>query len=773
MSHIAGLCRTPYGSSALEQYSPIFDRDLIELRQSEIAQMKDIINFGKAFPLSRMEDCREILEKTRVEGSFLDPSEIRIVLELVEVSLDINGYDKEEREKCPAIDTHIKRIRAFPDLKKDIDRAIDVDGTIKDSASSKLKEIRADLADSRRRIVAKLGAILGSQPKQSGWQDDVITQRNGRYVIPVVAGQYRANEGILHDRSQSGATFYVEPNATVELNNSVNLFTQDEQIEINRILRALTGEIRERLEALVENTHVIGQLDAIHAAAAFAVETDSNKPTMVPEARFDLLNARHPLLILKFGSKDKVVPLTLHLDDDRRAILVTGPNTGGKTIALKTVGLLVIMAQSGLLIPADETSTVGIFDQIFADIGDEQSIELSLSTFSSHINNICRAVARVSPTTLVLFDEVGAGTDPKEGAALAEAIILYIIDRDARMIVTTHYSQLKTLALERPEIVNASLEFNRKNLAPTYRMQIGLPGSSFAVEIAGRLGMPDEICARATSLLGSGERSLSELIAAVESELAQIRSDKVKLTERLEKAEELERHYREQSEKFKTQIDETKKQALAETDRLLDITRRETEKLVADIRKSQADGKAVKKMHAFLKEQKQTSQNIQSKMKQDEPPESPADEFAAGDAVMIISLNQEGEVQEVLDDERARVRVGSMITIVKLRNLEKLTRKPQRPTYRIQGAGPDISDVSPEIHLRGMTVEEATESLDRGLDRALVAGLSQVYVIHGKGTGTLRRILTTYLRKHPDVESIRLGDWNEGGAGVTIVKLKP
>jgi DNA mismatch repair protein MutS2 len=502
------------------------------------------------------------------------------------------------------------------------------------------------------------------------------------------------------------------------------------------------------------------------------VKIGANRPALDDAPCFELFGARHPLLVLKFGSIDKVVPLNLRIDQDRRAILVTGPNTGGKTIALKTVGLLVLMAQSGLLIPADESSTIGLFHQVYADIGDEQSIEMSLSTFSSHIKNICQAVVHVSPSTLVLLDEIGAGTDPKEGAALAEAVILYMVDKGARLIATTHYSQLKTLALDKPEIENASLEFDRETLAPTFRLQIGLPGSSYAVEIAGRLGMPESICEQAFTLLGTGERSLAELIASVETELVQIRQDKARLTDRLAKAEELEQYYRAQAEKFKSQIDETRREALEETNRILDSTRRETERLVAEIRKTQADQSAVRRMHRFLKEQKQTADNIRSRLERDTPaPEEPG-KFEAGDSVRIISLNQEGEIQGLLDDDRARVRVGAMTTIVELRNLEKIAPIPSRTHRRSFGSSPEVDDVSPEIHLRGMTIEEATETLDKSLDRALVAGLHQVYVIHGKGTGTLRRFLTEYLKKHPDVDSLRLGDWNEGGAGVTIVKLK-
>jgi DNA mismatch repair protein MutS2 len=463
------------------------------------------------------------------------------------------------------------------------------------------------------------------------------------------------------------------------------------------------------------------------------------------------------------------------MDQDRLCILITGPNTGGKTIALKTVGLMVLMAQAGLPIPAHEKSVVGIFRQVYADIGDEQSIELSLSTFSSHIRNISQAVRNVSNDALVILDEIGAGTDPKEGASLAEAIILYLVDRGSRVLTSTHYSQLKTLALEHEEIENASLEFDRVSLAPTYRLLMGIPGSSYAVEIASRLGMPKPITEHASKLLGSGERSLSNLIASLESELATVRQDRIRLTERLEKTKQLEEYYAIQSQKLQNEIDQTRSAALKETDEILETTRKEVERLVADIRKSQADAKVVKETHQFLRSAGDRLGKVKSKG-QPQPAARKADStrFEIGDTVRIISLNQTGEIAQLVGTQKARVQVGAVSTMVELRNLEKLSGKEQRQARRASAAAlPTSADgISPEIHLRGMTAEEAIEALDQFIDRAVVAGLSQVYVIHGKGTGALRKALTAFLKGHREVESLRLGNWNEGGAGVTIVKLK-
>jgi DNA mismatch repair protein MutS2 len=514
-------------------------------------------------------------------------------------------------------------------------------------------------------------------------------------------------------------------------------------------------------------------LDCIYSSAKYCLDVGAQRPSINIESGFRLVDARHPLLVKQFGKVEAVVPLSLDIDDSRQGVLVTGPNTGGKTIALKTIGLLILMAQSGLPIPAKDTTEIGIFRQIHADIGDEQSIELSLSTFSSHVRNIIAATRDVSTDTLVLFDEIGAGTDPKEGASLAEAIILYMLDKGAKLIATTHYSHLKTLALEHPEVENASLEFDRKTLAPTYRLQLGIPGSSYAVEIASRLGMPGSVCDHASALLGSSERSMAALIASLESELARIREDRANLTERLKKTEELDEAYRARMDDLEEEIEARKQEALKETDELLKRTRKETERLVADIRERQAPKKSVKQLHKTVKESKGQLDKARRKMQKKEHRTIDPSTLRQGDRVRILSLNQTGELEELIGNEKARIRVGNITTVVEIRNLELLdSDKTETGRGGTSYTQPTDSGFSPEIHLRGMTVDEAKEALDKFLDQAVISGVSQIYVIHGKGTGKLRKTLSQYLKEHTEVADIRLGDWNEGGAGVTVVKLK-
>ncbi|UCD63787.1 MAG: endonuclease MutS2 [Candidatus Zixiibacteriota bacterium] len=770
-SLIEGRCLTPYGVKEVGKIRPLRDRETIERKQQEISQLRDIIKFGDPFPLTRLDDSLELLSRAKVADIILEPGEILGVLSLVKASMEMVRYGKDDRSNFPLIAEYLEGIRAFPELRAEIEKAIDENGEIKDSASKKLKEIRQDLGASKQRIINRLQSIVAKQSHQIGWQDDIVTLRNDRYVIGIPTHQYRSDMGILHDRSQTGATLFVEPNETVELNNHINMLYQEERQEMARILKVITAEIGSRSDVLMQNCHLIGKLDAIHACADFSIRINGSRPTVTDEPEFELIKVRHPLLMVQLGDPGKVVPNSISLNDTRRAILITGPNTGGKTVLLKTVGLTVLMAQSGMHVAADEASRIGIFADVFADIGDEQSIEQSLSTFSSHVRNIIGGLNGAAADVLLLFDEIGAGTDPKEGSALAEATILYALERGARLIVTTHYSQLKTLAMEYPQIENASFQFDRETLAPTFELKLGLPGSSYAVEIAGRLGMPVDVCRKATTLLGSTEKSLDALIASLEQELKELKVSEAERAEKLKAARDLEQYYRKQTEHLDKEFEAEKQKALSETVGFLDETRRDIERLVAEIRKSRASDESVKQFHARLKKSEQALKKL---IEESKPRQRDLSDFRKGDAVEIISLGKQGEIDRLVGKDKAKIKVGNVFTTVELRNLRLLEKAGPPRKAAPSGVSYDRGETAPdrEIHLRGMTGDEAIEELDRFLDRSVVHGLAQVYVVHGKGTGALRRKLTDYLKNHPEVASVRLGNWNEGGAGVTVVKLK-
>ncbi|MEE9441464.1 MAG: endonuclease MutS2 [candidate division Zixibacteria bacterium] len=774
---IRGLTLSPFGQIRAENLRPLFDRDEIILRLRQSSQMREIIRFEEAIPLIRIEDITELIEKSRVEGLNLEPkSLLRIKLFLDTVcDLVIYGKAEDRNEKFPDIVNIIKEFHPKREIAAAIGKAIDSSGEILDKASSALAKIRRDINDSAAKIKNHLNKILSSRKKHTGWQDDVITIRDGRFVIPVLSSDFKQTKGIIHDKSHSGATLYVEPDSAIPINNKLRQLQQDEKIEISRILRELTAMVGQSAEDIACDIDIYGRLDFIHACAGFALKIESDSPDIFDQGELNLIDARHPLLIYTAESSDDIIPLSITLDKDNQGILMTGPNTGGKTVAIKTIGLLTLMAMSGLEIPANPKSQIGIYGKIFADIGDEQSLELSLSTFSSHIRNIIAAINEADKNTLVLFDEIGAGTDPKEGAALAEVIILTLLELGCNILATTHYSQLKTLPLEYPGLINASLEFDRKNLKPTFRLKLGIPGASYAIDIARRLGLPDEMADKSAELLGTRTRSLDKLIEKLDTDLEHVRKERAELDERLAKAKILEEYYLARKNHLDDKEKEFAEKQIKELEKQIENGRREIDKLVKSIRESQADSKQVKKSHKFLKNRSKEiadqKQKLRSKKLQDAKILSP------GETVWIDKFNTEGEVIEMLDHKRAKVIIGNATMIVDTidvtrqnKNSDDPKKKKVKP-YGLVNASVK-SDFRPEIMLRGMTVEEALESLDKFLDDAIIAGLAQVYIIHGKGTGILRKNLTAYLNNHSAVESLRIGNWNEGGHGVTIARLK-
>jgi len=771
ISLLRGLCLTSFGVKHIALFSPTTDIDCIRIRQNEVTRMKDIIRFGESFPLTRADDITVVVNKSKTEGAMLDAKELLKVNEVLRLSTNLHGYYRDDRESIAEIAVYLKELSPFPELRKEIEKAIDPDGYILDSASSELKKIRADINGVRSSIVRRLDKLLAQRKKSPGWQDDTVMQREGRYVIPVVSGQYSSDLGIVHDRSQSGATLYVEPGDVVDSNNRLGMLLREERYEIERILKRLTKMVGDSSHYLLANCEIIGILDSLHASSNLSINLNANKPVILNESSIKLKNAFHPLLFYYTKDKKAVVPNDFELNDSRQALIITGPNTGGKTVALKTAGLLILMAQTGLHIPADEVSEVGIFDNVFADIGDEQSIELSLSTFSSHIRKIINAVNHANENSLILFDEIGAGTDPKEGSALAEAILLKLVSCGCKAIVTTHYSQLKTLPMLEPSIENASFEFDRDSLRPTYRLHIGIPGASYAVEIAERLGMPQSITSKAAELVGTGERSLTGLIESLEKELSTLRADKIELEDKLKSAAELEETYKDKSRKIKEEADQVKKEYIEEIERTLNDTRKNVERLVKDIRESKASKESVQRTHRFLKDTEERLGRIKTREKPKKEPISSKPE--PGDRVMVQSVKKEGEFVEYVGNKKARVRVRNILMTVGVNEIAKIAGAEDKSKDKAGAVNlRETSAPGPEIHLRGMTVDEATEALDKFLDSAVLTGMQQVYVVHGVGTGALRKAMGQFLKKHPSVDSIRLGNWNEGGAGVTVVRLK-
>jgi len=612
---------------------------------------------------------------------------------------------------------------------------------------------------------------LRSEAYQKFLQDNIVTVRGDRYVVPVKQ-EYRNNfPGIIHDQSASGATVFIEPMAVVNLNNTIKQLMAAEVNEIERILRVITGQIAQVVSQIALNCDMLARLDLAFAKGKLALDMAAHMPRLNHAGKIKLIRARHPLI-----ETDKVVPIDIWLGDTFTTLLITGPNTGGKTVTLKTVGLFALMAQAGLLIPADPGSEMPVFYNVFADIGDEQSIEQNLSTFSAHMTNIVRIIRNAGPKDLVLLDEVGAGTDPNEGASLAMAILEYLHELGCRTIATTHYSELKRFAYSRPGIENASVEFDIATLKPTYRLQIGIPGSSNAFAISRRLGLASDIIQRAKQFINKDETNFEEILAALETQKKEYmrRSEELAALERRLAAEraELEKEREQLAARRQQAILKAKQEAAA----IVRQARREAEEVIAQLKAqfqeadSQVRQQAVQSARAKLR-QAQLEAVVNEQEPQGQPVER--DKVKVGDQVFVNTLKQKGTVVEV-GVEQLTVQLGFMKVNVPFAACQLLS------SARLDAAGetsrqPSLlskaQHVSREIDLRGLTIDEAISQLDKYIDDALLAGLNEVFVIHGKGTGALRQGVQSYLREHPRVAGIRIGELNEGGSGVTVVKL--
>jgi len=770
---LSGLCLSQMGKELALSIFPAKDKEIAEKELSETTQMKEILLYEEPFPLTSMKDIRVSLKKAEPEGVYLEPVELLNINEILNISRSLIKFFKNKKEKYPHLGNLISELRSYDQISSAILSAVDPSGEIRDSASGRLSDIRHQEKTLRNRILDKLESMIGTRKTKGPRQDDLITMRDGRYVIPMEESEFFQSRGIIHDRSRSGATFFVEPLVVVGMNNQLRELALEERAEIEKILREVTGLIRSELLDLDVTIRVLQELDFIHAKAQLSFRYDGNPPLLNEEGYINLIEARHPLLGLSKNQNSRgVVPLSMALGKEYNVLIITGPNAGGKTVTLKTVGLLTLMALSGLHIPVKPYSEIPVFKGIYADIGDEQSIEMSLSTFSSHMLHIKEALENADSESLILFDELGGGTDPKEGVALSEAIIDQLIRKESKVIVTTHHGALKLLAQEYPQVRNASMEFDKETLAPTYRFAIGYPGSSFAIHIAQKLGMPPEIIQKAHEILGIEERDLGKLLESLETDLKKVRENRQALDEQKRITDELMNLYRDRMKKLEDREKELKTGALRESKLMVEATRAELERLVAQIRKTQAQKEVVKEAHKVLEEKRS---NLTEELEKFEDKVSKKlGIIQPGDSVWIEALGIKGEV--IAKDglsKKFKVLVGNVTYDVEEEKLTRIedTEKVETGSEYL-GATYSIPQVSPEIDLRGLMAEEAFSIVDKYLDDAYLAGLTTVSLIHGKGTGALRKKIGEFLTHHHRVENIRLGEWDEGGSGVTVVKLK-
>lgn len=806
------------GCELIDEMKPLIDKHEIQRLLSLCSEAKELYQRLKGLPLDGLKDIRSILRQSPKPGSVLDSLQFLDLANFVRVARKVKRVISENKELCPDIWNTVLNLSTFPSLAEMIDSCIGEEGKILDTASRELRKIRRQKESTRENIRSKLKSIMRSSQYKRAIQDDVIMNRNERYVIPVRKDRKETISGVVQGESNSGATIFMEPKSVVRLNNKLHELVSEEKHEIRRILLSLTDDVREYLDEFYDAVDILAEMDFLTAKAKLSIAFRCSEPVLNSDGYIDLIEARHPLLELTIKEReyksensapqnesllpDKIVPIDFQLgvksnDQDGRftfnTLVITGPNTGGKTVALKTVGLLTLMAQSGLHIPAIDGSEIGIFDHIFADVGDEQSIEQNLSTFSSHIKKIIAILDNASPDSLVLLDEIGAGTDPSEGTAIGMAVVDYLQSIGAKTVVTTHHGALKAYAHSKERMENASVEFDWHTLSPTYRLKIGVPGSSNALKIAKQLGLSDNIIQAAKEYIGGNAIAVEDLIASMEESRRELENERQVVQEKIRAATDAKAEHESLVEEVKGRKQELSRRAEQEALRIVENARKKIENTIEQIRKEQASKESIKKAHQTVDELEKELKSRKEKKASKEL----ANKIKVGDNVEVKSLGRFGEIIFPPEKGEVEVQVGTAPE-VRSRRYTSSTSANEAGTsnMRITVSLSDIeltesefnraelspsvtelqhlkkSSVKNEIHIRGQRVAEAMPKVDKYIDDVFLAGLSKVRIIHGKGTGTLKRAVRNFLDDHPHVIEYKTAALNKGGAGVTVVSLE-
>ncbi|RBP93923.1 DNA mismatch repair protein MutS2 [Cytobacillus firmus] len=750
---------------------PSTDYEEVIRRQEETDEAVTVLRIKGNVPLGGIFDIRPHVKRA-VIGGMLSPQELNQISSTIHASRQMKRFIEEfaeEESSLPILLGYTDKIIVLADLETSIRNAVDDNGEVLDSASESLRSLRNQLRTKESRVRERLESMIRSSSAQKMLSDAIITIRNDRFVIPVKQ-EYRGHYGgIIHDQSSSGQTLFIEPASIVQLNNELQGIRVKEQQEIERILIALSVQAAENSSELETIVDVLGEIDFMFAKARYSKRIKASKPKINNEGKISLFKARHPLIPI-----DEVVANDIKLGAEYSTIVITGPNTGGKTVTLKTVGLCTLMAQAGLQIPALDGSETAVFGNVYADIGDEQSIEQSLSTFSSHMVNIVDILDQVDFNSLVLFDELGAGTDPQEGAALAISILDEVYKRGARVIATTHYPELKAYGYNREGVINASVEFDIETLSPTYKLLIGVPGRSNAFEISKRLGLKDQVIETARSYIGADTNQVENMIASLEESRRQAEADMEEANDFLKSAEKLHKDLQKQMAEFYEEKDAMHEKAAERAEDIVEKAKAEAEEIIRDLRKMRIEKHAEVKEHELIEAKKRLSEAApqMSSAKNKLKPKNNKHVFEAGDEVKVLSFGQKGHLLEKVSDNEWQVQIGILKMKVAERDLEYVkSPKPveTKPVATVKGKD---FHVSLELDLRGERYENALLRVEKYIDDALLAGYPRVSIIHGKGTGALRQGVQEYLKNHRSVKKIRFGEAGEGGTGVTVVEFK-
>lgn len=765
------------GRQLCRRLKPMTDVARIDEAQEQTAAAftrlikKGRISFGDAAPVEESMKRLEI-------GAALGSGELLRICKLLQNTGRAKAYGRHDtqEESADCLDAYFEQLEPLTTLSNEIDRCILSEEEISDDASPALKRIRRSMDNINEKVHATLNGLVNGSMR-TYLQDPIITMRGDRYCIPVKAEYRNQVSGMIHDQSATGSTLFMEPMAVVKLNNDLKELYAKEQEEIQVILARLSEETAGYIEEIRTDYRCLTDLDFIFARGQLAMSMNGSRPILNEEGRIHIRSGRHPLLDAR-----KVVPITVTLGQDFSLLIITGPNTGGKTVSLKTVGLFTLMGQAGLHIPASDRSELAVFHQVYADIGDEQSIEQSLSTFSSHMTNIVSFLKDVDEKSLVLFDELGAGTDPTEGAALAIAILSYLHDRDIRTMATTHYSELKVFALSTPGVENACCEFDVESLRPTYHLLIGIPGKSNAFAISGKLGLPEHIIEDAKMRLSEQDISFEDLLTDLETSKRTIEKEQDEIQAYRREMERMKAQLRQKEERLEEQREKILKEANDKANAILREAKEVADETIKNFHrfgKENISAAEMERERERLRKKIKDTSSAPSLKSQKPKKEHKASDFKLGESVRVLSMNLTGTIHS-LPDARGNVTVqmGILSSQVHISDLEIIeeqnpfagSRKKHTGGGRIK-MGKSLS-VSPEINLLGRTVDEAVSELDKYLDDAILSHLNTVRVVHGKGTGALRKGIHEFLRRQKHVKSYHLAEYGEGDAGVTIVELK-
>lgn len=758
------------GIEEIEQLQPSTNMDTVLKWQNETSEATSLILRKNDLPLSPISDITDLLKKVSACG-VLTPKELLQIADVLRISRKLKLYSYNDKIEILHLSDYFENLYVNKNVEEEIERSIKSEDEIDDRASKTLYDIRRKIADLELQIRDKLNDIIRTNSKYL--QDDVVTFRNDRYVIPVKQEFKNEVKGFIHDYSSTGSTVFIEPTVIFNKNNEIRDLKNEEKIEIDRILSLLTQMVIPIVEQIKYSLKNIGVIDFIFAKAKYGLAINAFKPNLNVDRYINLKNARHPLI-----DKDKVVPISVWIGDTFSTLIITGPNTGGKTVTLKTVGLLTLMAQSGMHIPASENSEIAIFENIYTDIGDEQSIEQSLSTFSAHMTNIVSILSNVTSNSLVLLDELGSGTDPVEGAALAMSILDNLHNVDCRTIATTHYSELKTYAIREQEIENASCEFNIETLSPTYKLLIGLPGKSNAFAISKKLGLSEDILEKANSYLSSENIKFEDVLSDMEFNRRSALEERELSKKMLSEATDTKKKIEDERKKLESRKDEILLKAKQEARDILLEAEEEANEIIKELTllKKKSDSTTNKKAEEGRKRLKESIADIQKDLtipKKEVKEVLNHNDIVVGAKMYIPSLDQDVIIISKPDKKgNVLVQSGIVKLTIHISQLEKTTVEDKKIKTAVNTyVKSKAQTISPEINLIGNTVDEATQTLEKYLDDAYLAGVGQVRVVHGKGSGALRNGVHKYLKSNPHVKSYRLGLYGEGDSGVTIVEL--